>query len=388
MLSRHQRLLAPVFGMALSLSAGPAPSSDAQTTQLLPLVRRYINGEHGAVAAALASELQSKQQTSAFRAELQRRIRDWSAPIAATFALEASAAAFPVSRIDAAEMLALGRSRLAGNVTASFELDWHLAAIALLQGPPGRHASLRPGFDNDWPSGRLVFDRVGLLAEIRIARDRFPHDARLTLAFGIANEQGLHHYSYTRAVVLANPERSRPTLIEDGATGRTVARVPTDGEAPAREQLETTVRAFEEVAMSGSVDLAPTAKLHLGWMERFRGRHEVALRLWREVLETSKDRSTRFLAMVFSGRAFMETARWDEAAEMFRAALTLEPRAQSAAVPLAAVLLAQHRTDDAAMVIERSLAQAADARDPWWAYLRGTFDEWPNRLQALRAQLR
>ncbi len=297
MLSRHNRLLVPVLGVVLSLSAGPAPSSVAQTTPLPPLVQRYINGEHGAVAAALANELQSKQQTSAFRAELQRRIRDWSAPIAATFALEASAAAFPVSPMDAAEMLALGRSRLAGNVTASFELDWHLAAIALLQGPPGRHGSLRPGFDNDWPSGRLVFDRVGLLAEIRIARDRFPHDARLTLAFGIANEQGLHHYSYTRAVVLANPERSRPTLIEDGATGRTVARVPTDGEAPAREQLETTVRAFEEVAMSGSVDLAPIAKLHLGWMERLRGRHEVALRLWREVLETSKDRSTRFLAM-------------------------------------------------------------------------------------------
>jgi predicted Zn-dependent protease len=188
--------------------------------------------------------------------------------------------------------------------------------------------------------------------------------------------------------VLANPDRSRPTLIEDGATGRTVARVPTDGEAPAREQLETTVRAFEEVAMSGSVELAPTAKLHLGWMERLRGRHEVALRLWREVLQFSKDRSTRFLAMVFSGRAFFETARWDEAAEMFRAALALEPRAQSAAVALAAVLLAQNRADDAATVIERSLEQAADARDPWWGYLRGAFDEWPNRLQALRAQLR
>lgn len=196
--------------------------------------------------------------------------------------------------------------------------------------------------------------------------DRFPRDPELLLAWGGVHEEGA-------------------TLENGGALARM------DG-APIRRQddgLGARARAkwFEEARRSFSEAIAidpalVLARVHLGRVLWRLGEGEQARSALAQAQEgalaqaqeRARDPMIQYLAHLFLGQVHEDADRLTEAVAEYRAALDLDPQAQSAAVALSHGLRLLGDPESARQVLERALSRAGrrSGRDPYWDYIVGT----------------
>jgi hypothetical protein len=113
----------------------------------------------------------------------------------------------------------------------------------------------------------------------------------------------------------------------------------------------------------------------------YQGHVEEALGLWAGVPVLTRDASLQYLAHMFIGRTLAATGRSAEAIEAYRQASAIRPGAQSARIPLAALLYLSGDRDEAARLVSPLLNAPAAAADPWWAYTDPRLQE---RVNAMR----
>lgn len=300
--------------------------------------------------------------------ELDSRINTWPRNEAAAFALEAASGAILVNAVHPSafqphfgEILEIGAKTLRKSPPSAFEHQWFLAAVALLTGPASdmrggaTPSSLHPG------SARM--DALKTLHAR--SSDRFPRDPELALEWGITREAAVQAWLYswgtTRHVELDAAIPSEPWSADP------------------RQWLDDAASAFETAKSDPA--LQGEATLRSGLTDLYRGNEPGALAAWLQVPAFTHDRGLRYLALMFTGRARDHDGSADAAIDAFRSAAAEYPGAQSAVIPLAALLYLSGRQDEAATLVRPIIAAQAPATDPWWTY---TDEHLAERMAAIR----
>jgi tetratricopeptide (TPR) repeat protein len=317
----------------------------------------YRTGDFGVVARTFTRSPDFHRTPAGDGPRLERWLGTWE-PRKALLVLDLADVSTTVAPQYTRMLLGVGRryvtrgAFVAGQVPlhAAFVRDWHLTAIALLQGGGASEA---------------VDDYLDELRR-QPATGAFT-DVRLTLARAIALEQRCW--------------QSRPSLLQDGRDVRDLialsgARLRDEASRDRRRRLDAHQACLLELltsfeAAAGAPTTSAEARVRSAWTLVQLGRAEDALhRLDRA--DSGADRELRYWASLFRGRALDALARHRESAEAYRAALSTHPRAQTAGVGLA---LALFRSDgvEGADRLARTLRASAGTPgdDPWWTYLKG-----------------
>jgi tetratricopeptide (TPR) repeat protein len=112
----------------------------------------------------------------------------------------------------------------------------------------------------------------------------------------------------------------------------------------------------------------------------------------RAALETTIQRAQEpwvaYLAHLFLGRVLEDSKDLPGAAEHYRAALAIDPRAQAAALALSEALFLQGEEGESRQVMEEALRQAPrpQPRDPYLSYRLGHANQAEEMLEALRQE--
>jgi hypothetical protein len=211
------------------------------------------------------------------------------------------------------------------------ERTWHLASIAALERFRGQAA---------------------LDAHIAHAEARFPKDPEWALARAVSQE------------LRTWPER----------------RDQADYKPPAGFAASAVDSRYREAAVNTGT--RQEAHLRWGYFELRRGHIDNALSQFGEVGEPD-DLVLRYWLHLFQGRALERSGRLAEAASAYRLACSDVPYAQSATIALAAVLVADHKTDEAAALTSQMLS-VPPALDPWNFYTFPATRTWPQLMAKLR----
>jgi tetratricopeptide (TPR) repeat protein len=132
--------------------------------------------------------------------------------------------------------------------------------------------------------------------------------------------------------------------------------------------------------------LAAEADMRAGYAQFAFAGFAKALALERSAAEAARDPETRYLAHFLAGRALVAMKRNDEAAGELRKALDARPRAQSAALLLAALRTATEQTP-AFDLLRPSLDSHRIFDDPWRLFAYGDYVRWPDTRAAIREAL-
>ena len=108
----------------------------------------------------------------------------------------------------------------------------------------------------------------------------------------------------------------------------------------------------------------------------------------RRALTETADVYLLFLANLFLARGAEARDRFGDAEAHYRRALEHVPNAQSAAIPLAALLFEASRIREANDLTTRLLAQNPPAGDPWRMYQSGDARHLPAFIALLRQELK
>jgi tetratricopeptide (TPR) repeat protein len=337
----------------------------------------YKAGDYDAAIARIRAIGLSSEHAEAVAKDFRKLVKAEPSKLAAAFALEVAAVLFEIDRAPAYEVLEAGCDRL-GRARGEWEHAWLRAAVTLLLGPaPGNEGRLEAGRfrqvlkgrqDGDLPAARWWASPD---SHFRHARDRFPDDMDLQFAWGLTSEQGV--YKHRRQFGIALAYTPRPFL------GRNSTYYP--------PELEPATRAYREILESPAVHLHGDAALHLGTMLQYKLLPEAAIAMWKRVPTLTPNRDHHYLARSFAGRLHWQRGEIAEALAAFQDALSIRPRTESTVIPAASVLFFLNERAKAAALVEDMLSAPRDTSDPWWSYLRGPFDRWPERLRAVRQGL-
>jgi tetratricopeptide (TPR) repeat protein len=258
-------------------------------------------------------------------------------------------------------LVELACATLQRSAVTPFDRQWYLAAIAVLSGPP---SDLQGG--STLASLHTASPRVGALEALRVRlRERVPADPALSLAWGVSREAEIQAWLYSWATsIKLQPDRPIPSQART---------------ADAHQWLDDAAESFEVARKEPAFRAEATLRLALTKM--YQGHVEEALGLWAGVPVLTRDASLQYLAHMFIGRTLAATGRSAEAIEAYRQASAIRPGAQSARIPLAALLYLSGDRDEAARLISPLLNAPAAAADPWWAYTDPRLQE---RVNAMR----
>jgi hypothetical protein len=319
---------------------------------------------------------------------------------AATFALEIGKGLPDNDRLTLVRRLVLWGANLFRSTppTDPGERLWTIASIGLLEGvddwtflsgPRKPKPPVATGKVDVWD----VLDR-GYVAEVRA---RFPADPRTTLAAVVAGENiswmvgsfgrdgrtidgfiaGELTPEYLAALDrgdLMLPDGSRWTGGDAQRAGRMhAARV---------EELRNLVRQLE--TLTAHEDVAAEAHLRLGLLQMRLVDRDRALAELGLVNQTTTDPTLRYLAQFFTALVRERQGRDADAAEAYRAALTIIPGVQSSTVRLARVLFKLGRHDEAAGLADRFFHTPSADPDPCLTYRTGDARVWGADLARLK----
>jgi VWFA-related protein len=204
-----------------------------------------------------------------------------------------------------------------------FERAWYFAVMTQFQG------ALRPA-------------AIEAFADRALAR--FPGEPRFLLAKAIAADQ-------RTAVGLTGSLFARSTVVAATESART--------------QYE---------ALLKSPEVAAEAHLRLAHVLLRSGRAADAVpHLIDASLQGSPDPYLRFLQRLFIGHVLVALDRPEQAADMFRAALTILPSSHSARVGLMNTLFRRGDREAAEAVAERLQTETSRDIDPWWMYWQAQY---------------
>lgn len=147
---------------------------------------------------------------------------------------------------------------------------------------------------------------------------------------------------------------------------------------PAARELES--------ALTLDPDLHDAA-LHLGRVRMLEGREPDAMK-WFQRAAQSPSRGTAYLAHLFLGAFAERASRWNEAEAEYRAAATLFPTGQSAAVALAQFLDRRDQPAEGSRTLAALFAPSrARVVDPWWQYFEEAGAESSSKIAMMRAEV-
>jgi len=351
-----------------------AAVADVAATADLDLLRQRLN-EHGKVWV-----------TARASAQARRRL------ILASVALEAAAANLEQWR-SARHLVEWGCELLrdGGKPTAG-ERQWHLAAVALIEEAYDWVflVGVAP-YQADWDSKR------GKAANhLRHAEGRFPDEDRFRLARAVAEEMKAYGPGDSRHPVWVDPRdtparewppRLRFPADEAERVIRLAAlhRYPPPLSATHSIALWRVAQQYHDLLARPAV--APEAHLRLGFTYLRLGRMDLAEPELAAAIRLADDVFVRYLGYCFIARMRSEAGDGTEAISAYRSALDLVPRAQSAALPLAALLAGGPSREEAFELVAGALRPPL-VPDPWRLYGAGDARRWSALATRLREATR
>jgi tetratricopeptide (TPR) repeat protein len=330
------RLVAIAAAATVALSAAPA-----QRTWVLDLLTDYAAGRHAEVSARLA--LVSSPR--ALEADLVKAAESWTGPpglstevrrrTLAAFALEAAihraaAGSQTIQLIEWACRL-VRRQPTPG----AFERQWHLTAFAALGGTTNPDA---------------------IEAHVGHMRLQFPAEPRLGLERAIAADL-----------------RTAPFFDAGRASASDLSRRARDA-----------ALRFEDLLGSPDSAIRFEARVRLARLRVVIEDPQAALAALDATVPRDADVDLEYLAWLFRAWAFEKLNQQDQAADAYRRALVLRPRAQSATIGLALVAFHAGDRDEARSLAASIWAGTTDTADPWWEYWPGDFRHAPRLVSGLR----
>jgi len=210
---------------------------------------------------------------------------------------------------------------------------WHLAAMSVAERAE----------DFEFLVGYRTLSRSFLtkvVDHVKHAIDRFPSEQRFQLAYGIASEWN-------------DPMTARGSFT----------------------------------SLQNDVDSGGEATMRLGAMTLRSGDAAGALGLLTKAESLTRDPWVIYLARYFAGQAAERLDRRADALRLYRGALDAMPRAQSASVALASLLLRGGERTEASSVIQTMLADGVLAPDPWRGFADADDRFWPQLIAALRQEI-
>ena len=149
--------------------------------------------------------------------------------------------------------------------------------------------------------------------------------------------------------------------------------------------LRSLAKVFEPLLASRSIQ--GEVHLRLGHTHLRLGQRDRALEHFGGVEPLTNDPFLKYLSRYFTGRARQEAGDRGAAINAYRAALQIVPRAESAALALAALTFTSGAREDAFAAVEGALAGRDPVDDPWRVYYVGDFRFWRDFIDLLRKEL-
>jgi hypothetical protein len=362
--------LIPVVS-AIALGAAAPAARQAPSLDLVRLVDSYVQGRHDEAIAKAAA----LPDLGPLRLRFVQDMPGWiAADPALTAQRRAAAAGFIVELAavrlesdwgrlsDLIEWTCAQLLRPSGPPT-KFERSWHMATTALagrararvwLLGPFARlpHQKPRQPQPDDPPSPM----------HLTHAFERFPDDPEFRLAQVVAWTWGRD----------AEPIRNLRRGDNDPAR---LLRAP-QGEA---------ITAYEPLLAIPAV--AAEAQIRTGLVHVSMANHAAALRAFEAAQPIATEPPLKYLAHFLAGRSLEALNRADDAMMQFKAALAIEPKAESATIALGALQFSHGDRDAAVALIDTTFAAPHTAIDPGRLTGYGLYLRWPAIRAAMRAEL-
>jgi tetratricopeptide (TPR) repeat protein len=223
-----------------------------------------------------------------------------------------------------------------------FMRNWHLLWESLLQGSGLSPASLTPDY-------------------LTIALEDFPNDTDVLLAAGC-------RYEELWWVGSSNPRR-----------------LPSGGSS-SDKHVRTAVEMLRRSVKADPAAVEP--RLRLGRVLFLLDDLDGAESELRRLASPAVEPGLRYLALLFLGEVLEHRGQTAGALTSYRSAIGLVPVDQSARVAAAQLVHREGWRTEAADEIGRALGGPAAGFDPWWAYIRGQWWRFEDRLTAGRSMVR
>ena len=252
--------------------------------------------------------------------------------IAATFALEVAATGLESSPKDVPVLIEWGCEQVRRRMPSDAERQWHIAALALLEGLGNlqaveahlAHASARLADEPMWDRARVWIS-----------------DSR-TLNVHPRQPLGAAHIAFPAAL------------------------------------------AAQYQVLAKSPSLAGDAWLRIGFFHFLAGAHDEARADFARTLAADSDSDTVYLAHLFTAWTFERDEQRDTSALSLQRALAAAPYGRTAALWLANARALSGAFDDAEAIAERGLRSDDAHADPWRVFYAGDVRRWPILIEALR----
>jgi hypothetical protein len=330
----------------LAASARPAGQGGASSS-IQALLDRYQKGDFAAISQLATATDSTQLQSSFIEAASTWIARDPSDIInrrlvATAFAIELAHARLAVDNPTLIVLLEWAKKEWRKGAPSAAERVWTRAAFALLE-RGGRvspeRARGRDAMSNILRSAGRIPWRDAFIAD---AAGRFPDDARLQLA---------------------------KLLFVGGAIKSASGLEPLTGDPEIGPDV------LLQIAMYAYRDSRQGDK-----------RFDEVRRLADQAARRAVEPWTIYLAHFLAGLSNARQGHAQDAIREYLAALDAVPRAQSASLALAEVLLrgTQADTDAAVALVTRSLAEQPDGEDPWRLFEYGEYVRWPALIADVR----
>jgi hypothetical protein len=313
--------------------------------------------------------------------------------VAAAFLLEVAQAAYVRAVPHAVDVFEDGCAiARRGPPGTDFDRAWQLAALSLMEGR---------GPAPDFASAPPYTGSVNVAVDE--AQRHLPHLMGRGLSPGIAAlAKGINAEQYARNGILvvrtvqqAAAATPRSEVMDDPARARQQStgerRVNMSQELQA---IAIAIKALDAAAMFE--DVRAEATLRRAGLEAFRAENGEALGVgWSDGLleelagveSMPSERRQVYLSRLLRAQYLQARGRLDQAAAMYRSAADLIPEATSARLGLTTVAYLQGVTLPAADALAALPGRPGYDADPWTSFRYGDYRLWPERLQALRAQV-
>jgi tetratricopeptide (TPR) repeat protein len=259
---------------------------------------------------------------------------------------------------------------------------WHLAALSLAEGAGDVQFLTWEPTPNTYVSKKVLYGHlthvelrtgksswIGLSRAIAHERDTYP-ERRREIALGMEAQMKkayeTMHFAKTYDLQLA------PMSDEDREMAREYER-----------RLTIRAAAKEFLDLQNHPEAGVDATLRAGVLLSRVTEDAEALRLLAKAAQ-SGDAFVQYVSHFYAGKITERAGRTDDAIAQYRAAMAINPKAQSAPFALAAIFSRTARVDDARALVAEAVKQPAED-DPAKSYGTGTLHLWPSRIQALRA---
>lgn len=255
--------------------------------------------------------------------------------IAATFALEVAGTGIESQQKDVPALVEWGCEQIRRRLPSDAERQWHIAALALLE--------------------------------------------------GLGNLQAVEtHLAHASSRLADEPMWDRARVwIADSRTFDVHPRQPLS----ASKIAFPSALAAEYAQLSRVPSLAGDAWLRIGFLHFLSGANADARSAFARSLSSEADTDTQYLAHLFTAWTFEREQRRDASVPSLVRALDVAPHGRTAAVWLANARVLAGSFSDAEAIAERGLRTDADRIDPWRLFYGGDIRRWPSLVTSLRVAL-